>query len=138
MAATFNWSVPTLERKLDDGFVFTAHWRCTATDGEYSASSYGTAGFTQDPEAAGFVPYEDLTEESFADKIEVVGDFAHVQVRTATVIKRDGEEISRSFHRHVVAPGDDYSAEDAKVQAVCAAVHTQEVIDAYMEAQANG
>ena len=51
-----------------------------------------------------------LTEESYADKIEVVGDFAHVQVRTATVIKRDGEEISRSFHRHVVAPGDDYSA----------------------------
>ena len=77
-----------------------------------------------------------LTEESFADKIEVVGDFAHVQVRTATVIKRDGEEISRSYHRHVVAPGDDYSAEDAKVQAVCAAVHTQEVIDAYAAHQA--
>jgi len=79
-----------------------------------------------------------LTEESFADKIEVVGDFAHVQVRTATVIKRDGQEISRSFHRHVVAPGDDYSAEEAKVQAICAAVHTQDVIDAYaahMEAQ---
>jgi hypothetical protein len=82
-----------------------------------------------------------LTEESFADKVEIVGDFSHVQVRTATVIKRDGEEISRSFHRHVVAPGDDYSAEDAKVQAICAAVHTQDVIDAYaahMEAQANG
>jgi len=79
-----------------------------------------------------------LTEESFADKVEIVGDFSHVQVRVATVIKRDGEEISRSFHRHVVAPGDDYSAEDAKVQAVCAAVHTQDVIDAYaahMEAQ---
>ena len=79
-----------------------------------------------------------LTEESYADKVEIVGDFSHVQVRTATVIKRDGEEISRSFHRHVVAPGDDYSAEDAKVQAVCAAVHTQDVIDAYaahMEAQ---
>jgi hypothetical protein len=82
-----------------------------------------------------------LTEESFADKVEIVGDFSHVQVRVATVIKRDGEEISRSFHRHVVAPGDDYSAEDAKVQAICAAVHTQDVIDAYaahMEAQANG
>ena len=77
-----------------------------------------------------------LTEESFADKIEVVGDFAHVQVRVATVIKRDGQEISRSFHRHVVAPGDDYSAEDPKVQAVCAAVHTQEVIDAYAAHQA--
>ena len=72
-----------------------------------------------------------LTEETLVDKIEVVGEFAHVQVRTATVIKRDGVEISRSFHRHVVAPGNDYSNEDAKVQAICAAVHTQEVIDAY-------
>ena len=72
-----------------------------------------------------------LTEESFADKVEIVGDFSHVQVRVATVIKRDGEEISRSFHRHVVAPGDSYADEDAKVQAVCAAVHTQDVIDAY-------
>ena len=75
-----------------------------------------------------------LTEESFADKIEIVNN--HVQVRTATVIKRDGKEISRSFHRHVVAPGDDYSAEEAKVQAICAAVHTQDVIDAYKAAQA--
>jgi urease accessory protein UreE len=70
-----------------------------------------------------------LTEESFADKIEIVNN--HVQVRVATVIKRDGEEISRSFHRHVLAPGDDYSAEDDKVKAVCAAVHTPEVIEAY-------
>ena len=75
-----------------------------------------------------------LTEESFADKIEIVNN--HVQVRTATVIKRDGEEISRSFHRHVIQPGDDYSAEEAKVQAVCAAVHTPEVIEAYKAAQA--
>jgi RNA-splicing ligase RtcB len=75
-----------------------------------------------------------LTEESFADKIEIVNN--HVQVRVATVIKRDGEEISRSFHRHVLCPGDDYSAEEAKVQAVCAAVHTPEVIEAYKAAQA--
>ena len=72
-----------------------------------------------------------LTEETFADKVEIVGQFNHVQVRVATVIKRDGEEISRSFHRHVVAPGDDYSAEEAKVQAICSAVHTAEVIEAY-------
>jgi len=74
-----------------------------------------------------------LTEETIVDKIEVVGEFNHVQVRTATVIKRDGTEISRNFHRHVVAPGDDYSAEDSKVQGICAAVHTQAVIDAYAE-----
>ena len=82
-----------------------------------------------------------LTEEVYADKVEITGQFSHVQVRVATVIKRDGEEISRSFSRHVVAPGDDYSAEEAKVQAVCAAVHTPEVVEAYkahMEAQTNG
>ena len=72
-----------------------------------------------------------LSEETIVDKVEVVGEFNHVQVRTATVIKRDGEEISRSFHRHVVTPGDDYSGEDSKVQGICAVVHTQDVIDAY-------
>jgi len=72
-----------------------------------------------------------LTEETIVDKVEVVGDFNHVQVRTATVIKRDGAEISRSFSRHVVTPGDDYSVEDSKVQGICAAVHTQDIIDAY-------
>jgi len=72
-----------------------------------------------------------LTEETVQDKIEIVGDFKHVQVRTAVVIKRDGVEISRSFSRHVVAPGDDISGESAEVQAICNAVHTQAVKDAY-------
>ena len=72
-----------------------------------------------------------LTEETVQDKIEIVGDFKHVQVRTATVIKRDGEEISRSFSRHVVAPGDDITGESAEVQAICNAVHTQAIKDAY-------
>jgi hypothetical protein len=72
-----------------------------------------------------------LTEETKEDKIEIVGDFKHVQVRTATVIKRDGVEISRSFSRHVVAPDSDISGESSQVQAICAAVHTQEVKDAY-------
>jgi len=75
-----------------------------------------------------------LTEETIVDKIEVVEN-GTVQVRIATVIKRDDEEISRLFHRHTVAPGQDYSNEDAKVQAVCAAVHTAEVIAAYEAAQ---
>lgn len=72
-----------------------------------------------------------LTEKTEEDKIEIVGQYKHVQVRTATIIERDGEEISRSFHRHVVAPGDDTSGQSAEVQAICAAVHTQAVIDAY-------
>ena len=72
-----------------------------------------------------------LTEETVQDKIEIVGDFKMIQVRTATVIQRDGEEISRSFHRHVVAPGDDITGESAEVQAICNAVHTQEIKDAF-------
>ena len=72
-----------------------------------------------------------LTEETVQDKIEVVGEFKTIQVRTATVIKRDGEEISRSFHRHVVAPDADVSGESADVQALAAQFHTQEIKDAY-------
>ena len=76
-----------------------------------------------------------LEKQIVVDKVEIVGDFAHVQVRTATRIVEDGNVISTSYHRHVVAPGQDYSNEDPKVQAVCAAVHTAEVIAAYQAAQ---
>jgi hypothetical protein len=72
-----------------------------------------------------------LTETEVQDKIEIVGDHKHIQVRTATVIKRDEVEISRSFHRHVVAPDADISGESTEVQAICAVVHTQAVKDAY-------
>jgi len=72
-----------------------------------------------------------LTERTAEDKIEIVGDHKMVQVRTATIIERDGVEISRSFHRHVVAPDADISGESAEVQAVCNALWTQEVKDAY-------
>jgi len=72
-----------------------------------------------------------LTEETVQDKIEIVGDFKHVQVRTATVIKRDGVEISRSFSRHVVAPDADITGESTEVQNICNVVHTDEVKAAY-------
>jgi len=72
-----------------------------------------------------------LTEETIQDKIEIVGEFKHIQVRTATVIKRDGVEISRSFHRHVVAPDADTSSESADVKAIAAQVHTDEIKAAY-------
>jgi len=72
-----------------------------------------------------------LTEQEVQDKIEIVSEHKMIQVRTATVIKRDGTEISRNFSRHVVAPDADISGESAEVQAICAAVHTQEVKDAY-------
>jgi len=72
-----------------------------------------------------------LTEETVQDKLEIVGEFKHIQVRTATVIKKDGVEISRSFHRHVVAPGDDASAESDDVKALVTQFHTDAVKTAY-------
>jgi len=69
------------------------------------------------------------------DRIEVIENGC-VQVRTKTVIMEDGKEISGNFHRHVVAPGDDYSKQDARVKAICAATHTAAVVAAYKAAQA--
>jgi hypothetical protein len=69
------------------------------------------------------------------DRIEVVEN-GSVQVRTKTAIIEDGKQISSTFHRHVVLPGDDYSEEDARVQAICSATHTADVIAAYKAASA--
>ena len=78
----FNWKIEQLEYDLtENNSVITAHWRCTATDdaGEFSAGSYGTCGFSADPEATDFVPYADLTEE-----IVLGWCFAEVAVENAT------------------------------------------------------
>ena len=75
-----------------------------------------------------------LEKIEIVDRIEVVEN-GSVQVRTKTSIKEDGVEISSQFHRHVVVPGADYSAEDARVQAICAGTHTADVIAAYQAAQ---
>ena len=68
------------------------------------------------------------------DLIEVIEN-GTIQVRTKTAIFEDGKQISGTFHRHTVAPGADYSQEDSKVQAICTAVHTPEVIAAYVALQ---
>jgi hypothetical protein len=75
-----------------------------------------------------------LEKQITVDLIEVVEN-GTIQVRTATKIMDDGVEVSRTFHRHVVVPGADYSAEDAKVQAICAAVQTPDVIATYEAAK---
>ena len=74
-----------------------------------------------------------LTETTKVDQIEIVGDHT-IQVRTATIIEKDGVEISRTFHRHIVSPGDDVSNEDPKVQTIANALFTEEVIAAYQAA----
>jgi hypothetical protein len=78
-----------------------------------------------------------LEKIEVVDRIEVVEN-GSLQVRTKTAIKEDGVEISSKFHRHIIAPGDDYSAEDARVQAICAAMHTADVVAAYKAAQQEG
>ena len=74
-----------------------------------------------------------LTKSTLNDKIEVIntGDWSSVQVRTATIISEDGVELSRKFHRHVVMPDADLSAEDADVAAICTPVFSDAVKAAY-------
>jgi urease accessory protein UreE len=75
-----------------------------------------------------------LLEKQIVDKVELV-ESNHIQVRTATIIEKDDVEIARTFHRHVLAPGDDVSAEDPKVQAIVSAIWTEEIIAAYQASQ---
>jgi hypothetical protein len=75
-----------------------------------------------------------LEKFEVVDRIEIVEN-GTIQVRSKISIKEDGVEISSKFHRHVVVPGADVSAEDAKVQAIAASIHTPEVIAAYEAAQ---
>ena len=82
-----------------------------------------------------------LTKTTTNDKIEVLNlaaGYPIVQVRTATIIAEDGVEISRTFHRHVLTPNADLSAEDADVADICAAVFTATAKAAYAAAQAEG
>lgn len=77
-----------------------------------------------------------ITKETQIAKIEVVGEYKAVQIATDTVIKEDDVEISRSRSRKVVHPDQDITGEDAEVQAVCNAVWTQAVRDAWTAFQA--
>jgi len=74
-----------------------------------------------------------LTKEVVQDKIEIVGEFKKIHVRTATIIKEDGVELSRSFHRHVVNPNSDSSNESADVKALVTQFHTDEVKKAFTD-----
>ena len=62
MAITYDWTVAQCEHEVATGGITVAHWRCSAVDGDYTASAYGTAGFTPNPDAEGFIAYADLTE----------------------------------------------------------------------------
>ena len=71
-----------------------------------------------------------LIEKQIVDLVELIQS-NHIQVRTANIIEKDGTEIARTFHRHVLSPGDSIVNEDPKIQAIANAVWTEEVIAAY-------
>jgi len=74
-----------------------------------------------------------ITKRTEEDKIEIVGQYKHIQVRTATIIEEDGTEISKTYSRHMITPGSDVSGESAEVQAIVSAVHTDAVVTAWNE-----
>jgi len=84
---TYNWTIAELERQTDTGGVTIAHWRCVAEDGEYTASSYGTAGFTPDPDAPGFVPFDQLTEADVLVWVHASVDKAETEANLAAQIE---------------------------------------------------
>jgi len=77
-----------------------------------------------------------LTKEVINDKYEVVGEHKHIQVRAATIVKEDGVELSRSFHRRVLTPDMDVSGEDAEIKGMAAALWTDAVKEAYADSLA--
>ena len=74
-----------------------------------------------------------LEKQTIDDKYEIVGNYKHIQVRTATVIKDDGVEISRSFHRKVLSPDMDVSGESQEIQDLAAAVWSDDVKKAWSD-----
>ena len=72
-----------------------------------------------------------ITKTTAIDKIEIVGDFKHIQVRQASIIQEDGVELTRSFHRYALSPGQDVSEQSSEIQSIANAVWTEELITAY-------
>ena len=83
------WTIGTLERNVADGGVVVAHWRATLVDGDFSASSYGTVGFTPDPSDSGFVAYDSLTEADVVGWVQAEVDKDATEASLAAKIEAD-------------------------------------------------
>ena len=81
------WTIANLERNAADDGVVIAHWRVTAQDGEYTASSYGTVSFTPDPDAEGFVPFDQLTEATVIGWVQAELDQDAIEAGLAAQIE---------------------------------------------------
>lgn len=93
MAATFTWSIPTVEHTIADGGINVAHWRCTAEeavgDVTYSAASYGTVGFTPDPSADDFIAYDSVTEADVIAWVQAEVDQSETETALQNQINAD-------------------------------------------------
>ena len=98
--ATFNWSIANTERYLDTGGVFVVHWRVTAEetvgDVTYTASSYGTVGFTPDPDDPSFVAYDSLTEADVLAWVHAEVDQAVTEAALTAKIEADKNPVTGS------------------------------------------
>jgi hypothetical protein len=83
----YTWTIAQLERQTDTGGVVVAHWRVSAVDGDFTASAYGTAGFTPDPESPDFKPFDQLTEADVLAWVWASVDKADTEANLATQIE---------------------------------------------------
>ncbi len=90
------WTIATLERDLADGGVTVAHWRCTEVDGDFSASSYGTVGFTPDPTASDYIAYDSLTEANVLAWVHAEVDQSATEAALTAKIEADKNPTSGS------------------------------------------
>lgn len=88
------WTIATLERELSDGGVVVAHWRVTEVDGDYSASAYGTCGFSYDPTDPSFVPYDNLTEADVLGWVWAVVDQSATEAALAADIEEQKNPVT--------------------------------------------
>lgn len=89
MAITYTWSIPTVERNLSDGGITVIHWRCTAADDDYTASSYGTTSHTPDATDSGFISYDSVTEANCITWAQAQVNKSDVEAALAAQIEAD-------------------------------------------------
>ena len=94
MAITYTWTIPTCEHDVATGGITVAHWRCTAEDGDFTASSYGTCGFTPDASAPDFKPYADVTEAEVLAWVRASVDKDAIEAALAAKIEADKNPTS--------------------------------------------
>jgi hypothetical protein len=96
MTITTTWTIATCEHDVATGGITVAHWRCNAADGDFTASSYGTAGFTPDATAEGFKPYADVTEAEVLAWVHASVDKDATEAALADKIAADKKPTSAS------------------------------------------